>query len=179
MSSVTAVPLRPIAKGSIPRLWFGVALLIVVAALLAWAGTSSMKTLGFTVVKEGTGPSPTKDDVVLVDYVGKLEDGTVFDQAQQAPLPVDGVVPGFTQALLKMKKGGEYHVSIPPQLGYGSTARGPIPANATLEFDIKLLDFKSKAEIEQLQRDMQMLRSMGGMPGGPGATPAEAPTAAE
>lgn len=164
--SVTAVPLQPIAKGSLTRLWIGVAAVLLAAAGLAWAGTSSVDSLGFEVVKEGTGPSPTLEDVVLVNYVGKLDDGKVFDQSQQAPLPVADMVPGFRDSLLKMKKGGEYKISIPPRLGYGSAARGPIPANATLHFDVTLLDFKSKAEIEAMQRQMQM---MGGMPGGPGA----------
>lgn len=163
--SVTAVPLQPIAKGSLTRLWIGIAAVLVAAAGLAWAGTSSVDSLGFEVVKEGAGPSPTLEDVVLVNYVGKLDDGKVFDQSQQAPLPVADMVPGFRDSLLKMKKGGEYKISIPPRLGYGAAARGPIPANATLHFDVTLLDFKSKAEIEAMQRQMQM---MGGMPGGPG-----------
>lgn len=183
MSSVTAVPLRPIAQGSISRLWFGVALLVLAAIVLAWMGTGKVKGLGFTVVKEGAGPSPKKDDVVLISYVGKLEDGKVFDQSDQAPLGVDQVVPGFSQALQRMKKGGEYHISIPPHLGYGATARGPIPANSTLEFDVKLLDFKSKAEIERLQREMQNLRledAQGKLPPGmgpevPGGVPTPPP----
>lgn len=181
MTSVTAVPLRPIAKGSISRLWFGVALLVLAAIALAWIGKVKVETLGFTVVKEGTGPSPAKDDVVLISYVGKLEDGKVFDQSEQAPLGVDQVVPGFSQALQRMKKGGEYHISIPPKLGYGSEARGPIPANSTLKFDVKLLDFKSKAEIERLQKEMQNLQLMdaqGKLPpgmGGPGGPAGAAP----
>jgi FKBP-type peptidyl-prolyl cis-trans isomerase FkpA len=170
--STTAVPLRPIAKGSLTRLWVGIAAVALAAGGLAWAGVGTIQTLGFKVVKEGQGPSPTVDDMVLISYVGKLENGKVFDQAEQAPLPVAGLVPGFTEALLKMKKGGSYHVSIPPRLGYGDKAAGPIPANSTLEFDIRLLDFKSKAEIEAAQRQMQM---MGGAPGGPGA-PGGAPT---
>ncbi|MDF0542072.1 FKBP-type peptidyl-prolyl cis-trans isomerase [Sphingobium sp. H39-3-25] len=174
--STTAVPLRPIAKGSLTRLWVGIAAVALAAGGLAWAGVNQIDALGFQVVTEGAGPSPTKDDVVLVSYVGKLEDGKVFDQSEQAPLPVDGLVPGFTEALLKMKKGGSYHVTIPPRLGYGDKATGPIPANSTLEFDIKLLDFKSKAEIEAMQRQMQMMGGPGmGAPGGapaPGQAPA-------
>lgn len=170
MSSVTAVPLRPIAKGSLTRLWIAVALVVLAAGALAWAGTATVQTLGFKVLTEGVGPSPTAQDVVLISYVGKLDDGKVFDQSEQAPLPVDGVVPGFSEALQKMKKGGHYDVTIPPQLGYGDKVTGPIPANSTLHFDVKLLDFKSKAEIEAMQRQMQMMQMQGGMPGGaPGA----------
>lgn len=166
MSTITAVPLLPIAKGSLTRLWIGVALLVLVAAALAWAGTRSFQPLGFKVLEEGSGPSPTLEDVVLVAYVGKLADGKIFDQSEQAPLEVGGVVPGFSQALLKMKKGGHYLVTIPPRLGYGAKAVGPIPANSTLTFDVHLRDFKSKEEIMQMQRQMQMMQ--GGAPGGPG-----------
>ncbi|MDX3910279.1 MAG: FKBP-type peptidyl-prolyl cis-trans isomerase [Sphingobium sp.] len=170
--STTAVPLRPVAKGSLTRLWVGVAAIVLAAAGLAYAGTDTVDSLGFDVLKAGEGASPTTTDVVLVSYVGKLKDGTVFDQNEQAALPVDGLVPGFTQGLLKMQKGGKYHLSIPPQLGYGAEAKGPIPANSTLEFDVTLLDFKSRAEIEAMQRQMQMMQGgAGGMPGGPGGAP--------
>lgn len=177
--STTAVPLRPIAKGSLTKLWVGVAAVAITAAGLAYAGTGSVETLGFEVQTEGQGASPTVSDVVLISYVGKLKDGTVFDQNPQAALPVDGLVPGFTQALLKMKKGGKYHISIPPQLGYGAEAKGPIPANSTLEFDVELLDFKSRAEIEAMQQQMQMMQGGAGGPpaGGPpaGGAPMPAP----
>jgi FKBP-type peptidyl-prolyl cis-trans isomerase FkpA len=91
---------------------------------------------------------------------------------------VGGVVPGFSQALLKMKKGGHYIITIPPRLGYGAKATGPIPANSTLTFDVHLRDFKSRAEIEAMQQQMQMMRQMQGAggPGGPaGGAPAGAP----
>ncbi len=174
--STTAVPLRPIAKGSLTKLWVGVAAVAIAAAGLAYAGTGSVETLGFVVQAEGQGASPTVSDVVLISYVGKLKDGTVFDQNPQAALPVDGLVPGFTQALLKMKKGGKYHISIPPQLGYGAEAKGPIPANSTLEFDVELLDFKSRAEIEAMQQQMQMMQGGAGGPPAGGAPMPGVPT---
>ncbi|MBB6123313.1 FKBP-type peptidyl-prolyl cis-trans isomerase [Sphingobium subterraneum] len=169
--SVTAVPLRPIAKGSLTKLWVGVAALVLAAGGLAYAGSASVGALEFEVVQEGTGPSPTASDVVLVSYVGKLDDGKVFDENPQAAFPVDGVVPGFSQALQKMKKGGRYKVVIPPSLGYGAKAAGPIPANSTLHFDVHLLDFKSQEEIQRMQQQMQMMQGgahPGGIPGQPG-----------
>lgn len=166
--SATAVPLRPIAKGSLTKLWLGIVVLVLAAAVLAWAGAT--RSLGFEVLSEGEGASPTLSDVVLISYVGKLSDGTVFDQNERAPLPVEGVVPGFSQALQQMKKGGHYKVTIPPHLGYGSKAVGPIPANSTLEFDVKLIDFKSRGEIEQMQRELQAMQMQGG-PGAPAPHP--------
>ena len=155
--SITAVPLRPIAKGSLTKLWVGVLLLVLAGAALALVGLkSTSRELGFEVITEGTGPSPTTSDVVLISYVGTLPNGTVFDQSPQAPMPVDGVVAGFSQGLQKMKKGGHYKLTIPPALGYGNKAVGPIPANSTLIFDVKLLDFKTRAEIEAMRAQMQM-----------------------
>ena len=173
--SVPTVPLRPVSKGGLWLLGLGVLALIGVAAAFAWHMTPR---IGFEVVKEGTGPSPTKADVVLVKYEGKLDDGTVFDANEQAPMQVAQVVPGFSEALTRMKKGGEYKISIPPQLGYGDRAAGPIPANSTLHFTVTLLDFRSEAEVRAMQQQMQQMQQqqmMPGGPGGPGGPPPGAP----
>jgi hypothetical protein len=156
--TVTAVPIRPIRKGSVLKLWLALAVLSVGAAGLAWAGTASQvytKTasgLQYQVVKEGDGPSPTTSDVVLVHYTGRLQDGTVFDSSvgkQPVPLPVTGVIPGFTEGLQLMKKGGTYRLRIPPQLAYGEKgAGGVIPPNATLDFEIQLLDMMPQAALQ-------------------------------
>ncbi|MCP1471847.1 hypothetical protein J3E64_003560 [Sphingobium sp. OAS761] len=174
--STTAVPLRPIAKGSLTRLWIGVAIVALAAGGLAWAGQQGIALsptaflaqnegadgvittesgLQYKVLEEGTGPSPTTSDVALVGYKGTLLDGTVFDENAQAPMPIDGVVPGFSEGLQKMKKGGKYRLWIPPQLGYGDQAAGPIPAGSVLVFDVTLHDFKSRDEIMKMQQMMQ------------------------
>jgi hypothetical protein len=180
--STTAVPLRPIAKGSLTRLWIGIAAVALAAGGLAWAGQQGVEPspasflahngheagvvttesgLQYKVLEEGTGPSPTAADVALVGYKGALLDGTVFDENPQTAMPVDGVVPGFSEGLQKMKKGGKYRLWIPPQLGYGEQAAGPIPANSVLVFDVQLHDFKSKADIMRMQ---QMMQQQGAMP---------------
>lgn len=167
MSTVTAVPLQPVKRGYLVWLWLGIALALVGAVALANAAPES---LGFKTLRAGKGPMPTDTDVALVTYVGKLKDGTVFDQSPQpVPFPVSGVVPGFSQGLKRMQRGGRYQLIIPPQLGYGSKATGPIPANSTLVFDVQLLDFKSEAEIRQAQMMQQMMgqQGAGAAPGGP------------
>lgn len=166
--SVTTVPLRPVGKGGLWLLWVGVAILIAAGSAFAFNNTPS---IGFEVVKAGTGPSPTKADVVLVKYEGKLDDGTVFDANEQAPMQVAGVVPGFAEALTRMQKGGKYKITIPPKLGYGDREVGPIPANSTLHFDVELLDFRSEAEVRAMQQMMQQQQMMQGGPEGaaPGA----------
>jgi FKBP-type peptidyl-prolyl cis-trans isomerase FkpA len=88
-------------------------------------------------------------------------------------MALNEVIPGFSKALVKMQRGGKYEVEIPAKLAYGDKAVGQIPANTDLNFQIELLDFKSRAEIEQQQRLMQQLQQMqGGAPGGvPGGIP--------
>jgi FKBP-type peptidyl-prolyl cis-trans isomerase len=156
--SVTAVPLRPVKKGSVLKLWIGLAVLSLGAAGLAWAGTSGQQVtttqsgLQLQVLKDGTGASPTTSDIVLVHYKGKLEDGTVFDSTegkQPVPFPVGGVIPGFTEGLQMMKKGGTYRLKIPPQLAYGEKgAGGVIPPNATLDFEIQLIDIAPASALQ-------------------------------
>jgi FKBP-type peptidyl-prolyl cis-trans isomerase FkpA len=169
MTEVTRVPLQPIAKGALTKLWLGVAAAAAAAAGLACA--SLPPGIGFETLKAGTGASPTMADVALINYKGTLPDGKVFDEGKQAALPLEGVVPGFTKALLRMQKGGKYKVVIPPELGYGDKAQGPIPANTTLTFEIELLEFKNRAEIEAQMRMMQQLQAMQAQQGGAGAPP--------
>jgi len=93
-------------------------------------------------IKAGTGPMPGPEDAVRIDYVGRLTNGKVFDQAKGAGMRVAGTVPGFAEALQLMRKGGTYRIWIPPQLAYGAQGAGDgaIPPNATLDFTVTLLD---------------------------------------
>ncbi|GAA4711823.1 FKBP-type peptidyl-prolyl cis-trans isomerase [Sphingomonas lutea] len=100
--------------------------------------------LQYFIVKSGprTGRSPVDGDTVTFDYEGKLTTGETFGSsfARGQPL-VGGVgdfVPGFTEALKLMRPGDEWIVWIPPALGYGSEAKGPIPANSVLRFRLAL-----------------------------------------
>lgn len=173
MTEITRVPLQPIGKGSIGKLWLGVVAAAALGAGLAWATIpASVKVV---TERAGSGPSPTAEDVVLINYKGTLADGKVFDQGQKTPLQVSGVIPGFTKALEQMQRGGKYKVHIPASLGYGPKATGPIPANSDLDFEIELIDFRSLAEIQQQQQMMQQMQqqmqAQGGRPGAgtPGA----------
>ena len=123
--------------------------------------------LQYKVLEKGAGDArPTDSDVVLVTYEGKLVDGTTFDKSEQpTPMPVAGVVPGFSEALKLMPKGAKYRFWIKPSLGYGDKAAGPIPPNSVLVFDVKLLDFLPEAVIRQMQMQQQM-GVQGGMSGG-------------
>ncbi len=168
--SVTAVPLRPIRKGSVAKLWVGLLLLALIAVGVAWAGTAGQmweKTatgLQYKIVREGEGASPTVSDVAAVEYTGWLEDGTMFDTNKGAPQPLiipvapGSSIKGFSEGLQLMKKGGTYRFRMPPELGYGPRGAPPtIPPNATLEFEVTLLEFIPAAQLQGM---------MG--PGGPG-----------
>lgn len=177
MTEITRVPLQPIAKGALTKLWLGLAALVLAGGAAAWAILPAHVTV--ETVKAGEGPSPTDADVALINYKGTLPDGKVFDQAEKAVMPLQGVIPGFAQALEQMQKGGSYKVHIPAALAYGDKATGPIPANTDLDFEIELIDFKNRAEIEAQQRMIQQLQQQmqqqGGQPGA--AAPAPEPAA--
>lgn len=185
MSEVTAVPLRPIAKGSLTKLWIGVAIAALAGVGLAYVGTQNVigksaagfmaanaddegvittgSGLQYKVLEEGKGDSPTTADVALISYTGMLTDGKIFDQNPNAPLAIDSVVPGFAEGLQLMKRGGKYRLWIPPELGYGAAVPegGPIPANSVLVFDVELKDYVSKAQLMQMQQQMQMQQAPG------------------
>ena len=102
--------------------------------------------LQYKVIASGPSgaPSPDRNDLVRVDYEGALTDGTVFDSSFSRGQPyvttAEQVVPGWTEALQRMKVGDEWMLYVPPALGYGERGQGDIPPNAVLVFRLKLLD---------------------------------------
>ncbi len=103
--------------------------------------------LAYKVLTEGTGPNPKATDQVTVHYTGKLIDGKVFDSSvkrgQPATFPLNRVIPGWSEGVQLMKKGGKSTLYLPSNLAYGERgAGGVIPPNATLVFEIELLEIK-------------------------------------
>lgn len=107
---------------------------------------TSATGLVYKVEKEGTGEAPKDSDTVVVNYKGTLIDGKEFDNSYTRGEPLsfrlDGVIPGWTEGLKNIKKGGKIQLVIPPDLAYGKTGVPGIPANSTLVFDVELLDIK-------------------------------------
>ena len=108
--------------------------------------TNTQQNSGLIVQDElvGTGASAQAGDTVMIDYTGKLQDGTVFDTSiGKTPFSfivgAGNVIPGMDQGIVGMKEGGKRLLIIPASLGYGSKANGPIPANSTLVFEVTLL----------------------------------------
>lgn len=104
--------------------------------------------LQYEVIKTGAGGAkPRAIDTVVVNYRGTLTDGSEFDNSfkrgEPATFPLNGVIRGWTEILQLMSKGDSWKVYIPSELGYGERgAGGAIPPNATLVFEIELLDIK-------------------------------------
>jgi FKBP-type peptidyl-prolyl cis-trans isomerase FkpA len=195
MTEITRVPIKPVAKGSLTKLWIGVILAVLVGAGLAWAAVP--RGLSVDTLVSGKGPTAATGDVVFVKYKGKLAaDGTVFDESRDIPLPVQGLfpegspfpveegatIPGFFQGLQQMQEGGKYNLFIPADLGYGAAPPpgSPIPPNADLEFEIEVIDIMSRQTFDRnlqiLQQTMQ--QQMGGGQGGPGGAAQGAPQGA-
>jgi len=106
--------------------------------------------LQYSVAAAGEGAKPGPTDYALISYTGMLEDGTVFDSGEYVPMPLTDVIPGFAEGIQLMSRGAKYRLRIPPALAYGAEAKGDkIPANATLVFDIELVDFRTMEQIMQ------------------------------
>ena len=144
-------------RKSNPKLWLGILALVAAGVALAWFGAESVKsrTVQVETITAGTGPAIQAEDGVLIEYEGRLAaNGTVFDtSAGRGPMPilVGQTIPGFSQALMRMQKGGSYKVFIPSQLAYGSTQQpgSPIPPNSDLEFDVQVVQVVPGAALMQ------------------------------
>ncbi|WP_435202987.1 FKBP-type peptidyl-prolyl cis-trans isomerase [Qipengyuania sp. 902] len=184
MTEITRVPLQPISKGSLTKLWIGVIIAVLLGAGLAWAAVP--KGVSVETVTEGTGDSPQVGDVVFVNYVGKLTDGTEFDRSQPLPIPPglfpDGnplllqegaIIDGFIEGLTQMKKGGEYVLTIPADQAYGAEPPpgSPIPANADLVFEVEVVDFMSEEDFQARAAAMQQMMQQQQQQGAPDAAP--------
>ena len=195
--SVTTVPILPIEKGSLLKLWGGVALAALLAAGLAYAGTDgaagggcgskafldegkgvqeAIKTesgLRFQTVKAGKGAKPTEADVALINYSGSFaKTGEVFDANQNIPMPVGGSIPGFSEGLKLMQPGGSYRLCIPANLAYGKEGAGggKIPPDSVLLFEVDLVAKMERTEFEARMQAMQA-QQQGGKAGPPGGAP--------
>jgi FKBP-type peptidyl-prolyl cis-trans isomerase FkpA len=154
--SVAEAAHRPDHRGRAISLWVGFILVIAIGVALAWLGAHSVRqrTVQVETIKAGAGPMIQPQDGVLIDYEGRLENGKVFDSsAGKGPVPLiaSQVIPGFAEALSRMQEGGQYKIHIPSKLGYGANPPpgAPIPPNADLEFDIKVVKVVPNAGLMQ------------------------------
>jgi FKBP-type peptidyl-prolyl cis-trans isomerase FklB len=107
--------------------------------------------LQYKVIKSGTGKTPKATDTVKTHYHGTLIDGTVFDSSverkEPVSFPVNGVIPGWTEALQLMKEGDKWQLVVPAKLAYGERGAGQkIGPNSTLVFEVELLAVEKAAQ---------------------------------
>ncbi len=112
----------------------------------AAAASPPASGLVYRALNDGSGASPVATDVVRVHYRGTFPDGREFDSSiargQPAEFPLNRVIKCWTEGVQKMKVGGKAQLVCPPAIAYGArgTPGGPIPPNATLHFEVELLD---------------------------------------
>ncbi len=119
-------------------------------------GVKTLKDgLQYKIIKAGKGPIPSKTDLVTVNYEGKFVNGKVFDSSHEHGGPVTFVankmLPGWTQALMKMPVGSTWELYIPAKLAYGKYGIGPIGPNETLIFKVDLLAIKNPMDLPKQQ----------------------------
>ena len=199
MTEITRVPLQPIAKGVLTKLWLGVLFVALSAAGLVWASLPA--SVEVTTIRAGSGRIPTKDDLIFAKYIGKLDSGKEFQRSPEGsaipipgilpdgiPFQLEGTIPGFAEGLAKVQQGGKYRLRIPASKAYGAeekrnseTGAVEIPANSNLTFDIEVTGIMPRAEAEQrvkqAQAIMQQMQGQGGADAtrDPSAPPEEGP----
>ena len=147
--SVAEAAHRPARGGRAVALWLGFFLIIAAGIGLAWIGAGALRPevtasgLQFRTAKGGTGDPIGHADAALLDYIGTLDDGTVFDSSEShggaQPFAMDQVFPGFAEAMTRMREGGEYRFTMPQRLAFGD--RPPpsgFPKDSALTFEVRV-----------------------------------------
>ncbi len=147
--SVAEAADRPARTGRTVKLWLAFILVIGAGVALAWVGAGALRPqisssgLEFRTIKAGSGQPIASDDAALLDYVGQLDDGTVFDSSDAhggpQPFTMPMVFPGFAEAMTKMQEGGRYRFKMPQRLAFGNNPPPPgFPPNSSLTFEVQV-----------------------------------------
>jgi FKBP-type peptidyl-prolyl cis-trans isomerase len=123
-------------------------------------GVTSLKSgLQYKVITEGKGPKPKETSTVKVHYKGTLTSGKEFDSSYKrkkpAEFPVNGVIKGWTEALLLMSVGSKWQLTIPSDLAYGPSGRPGIPPNSVLLFDVELIEIVDTSKAGNKKMDLK------------------------
>jgi FKBP-type peptidyl-prolyl cis-trans isomerase FkpA len=168
MSAVTAVPLRPLAKGSVLRLWLAIGLLVLIAGGIGLWGTSGLQRTAmpsgvkYQVLREGSGELISSADIVTLNFVGRHENGEVmFDTRRERPVQTttDNFIPGVDEGLKLMRKGSVYRFWVPSYVWRGRLPpEAQLDPNETLSFDVQVMDVQPGAAARQRIQQMQDLQ---------------------
>jgi hypothetical protein len=166
--SVAEAAHRPARSGRSIALWLAFILIIGAGIGLAWIGAGSLRPvvtesgLRFRTVKSGTGEPITRADAALLDYVLTTDDGTVIDSSEShngpQPFMMEGVYPGFAEAMSRMQEGGEYRFTMPQRLAFGNGAAPPgFPKDSALTFEVRVRKIArgGAAMMQQMQAQQQ------------------------
>jgi FKBP-type peptidyl-prolyl cis-trans isomerase FkpA len=177
--SVTAVPIRPLKKGAVLKLWIGIAALSLAAGAAAWHTTGRLiyeKTASGTeyqVVESGDGPTPGTNDLAKVHVTIRERGRVVQDSRTGEPpeLPISQLPPPIAEVLQRMNKGATYRMRLSPEQA-GAPPGSVRPGTQPLMVELTLVEFRALSAEEQRQMEMmQMMQQQmqqGGQPGGPG-----------
>jgi FKBP-type peptidyl-prolyl cis-trans isomerase FkpA len=105
--------------------------------------TTHSSGLLYQIMNPGTGATATANSTIYITYVGKLVDGTVFDQQSNSSAtgwPLNQLIEGWRVGIPLIKEGGEIKLVVPSSMAYGCSGYGAIPGNAILFFDITVVD---------------------------------------
>jgi FKBP-type peptidyl-prolyl cis-trans isomerase FkpA len=150
---------RPGNRGRGLKLAIALLATVGVGVGLAYAGTAPLKGettktgVRIRTLEAGSGAFIQPVDGVMIEYTGKLADGTVFDDSARhggpQPMIAGQVIPGFAEALTKMQKGGKYKIHIPGSQAYGASPPpgSPFGPNADLDFDVHIVEIVPNAAL--------------------------------
>lgn len=125
--------------------------------------------LKYKITQKGTGAKATPGSTVSVHYVGTLQDGTKFDSSRDRgqpfsfPLGAGRVIKGWDEGIALLQVGDKAILTIPPAIGYGPNAMGPIPANSTLIFEVELMDVKEPVKPWELTKAYDTITTASGL----------------
>lgn len=149
-------------------MWLAFLILIGAGIAFAWYGAGSLRPtispsgLQFRRLKAGKGPTIGRSDAAVLDYILAADDGTIADSSAQhggaQPFAMEGIYPGFAEAMTHMQEGGEYRFTLPEKIAWGD---GPAPPNwpkgsaLTFEVRVKKIVPGGAALLRQMQAQQQ------------------------
>jgi len=175
--SVSTLARPPRHGAALTKFWLGIILVAAIGVGLAWLGAGYLRPevtpsgLQFRTIESGTGDPIGPADAALLDYIGTLDDGTVFDSSQThggpQPFTEANVFPGFAEAMGKMSEGGHYRFTMPKKLAFGlsPTPQGFTGDSLTFEVKVRKIVRGGAALLRQEQAAQEQAQAGQGQPG--------------
>jgi FKBP-type peptidyl-prolyl cis-trans isomerase FkpA len=191
--SVTAVPLRPLGKGTIVKFWIGLLLIVLLGVGLAWIGTSRQQFvttdegIRYRTFESGEGDPLTPADIAMTELELRGPKGNLIQSSREAgapaPLTSENAPPWLTPLVGQMRKGGAYQLFVPASVlleGQPAPPGFPLKTDEMAEIRVKVLDIQrdgvaqqrlQQQMMQQMQQQMMQQQMEGGGAPGPGGAP--------